>query len=143
MKAFKLHHLYEDTITGSALACFSMSQTNEDRFHEKSFDSLSIAKSYIYSCKRDWLLHCLEKFILHKKRIWDNSTNVAAQNNVRICYDSYVTFEGQSLETICKRIIKGYAYYESILPNPNNDSYASSSENLKEIISFCNSEVKN
>ncbi|MFI5141933.1 MAG: hypothetical protein ACHQII_06215 [Bacteroidia bacterium] len=141
MRAFKLHHLYECSITGKALACFSMSQTNEDRYHEKTLDNIEQAKMYIRSTKKDWLLSCIEKFILHKKKIWDNTNNATALNNVRICLHTYNEFSGQSLEKICKRVLDGQQYYEGILPNPNNDSHTSSVENLKEILSFCKNEV--
>ena len=141
MKAFKLHNLYQDTISQKALAVFSMSQTKEVCFTEKTFDNIDIAKQYIYSCKKDWLLNCLEKFILHKKQIWHNSNNAVAQNSVRICYDTYLNFEGQILEKICKRVVAGADYFNNILPSPNNDSHQSSVENLKEIMSFCNNEV--
>ena len=142
MKAFKLNHLYECTLTGTALACFSMSQTNEERYYEKTLDNIDQAKQYIASTKKDWLLCCLEKFVLHKKKIWDNTNNAAAINNVRICLVTYNEFSGQSVEKICKRVLAGQQYYEGIIPSPNNDSHESSVQNLKEILKFCNEVVE-
>ena len=143
MKAFKLHHLYQDTITGGAMACFSFAQSKEERYTEKTFESIDIARQYIYSTKKDWLLNCIEAFVLHKKRIWENIPTATQQNNcVRICLDTYNEFAGQSLEKICRRVLKGQQFYENILPNPNNDSRQSSVENLKEIIAFCKNEVE-
>ncbi len=137
MKAFEIINLYHCQLTGMSLLCFKMSVKGDANYYERSFNDLEIAKQYAQSTKKTWLLSCMENYILHKKQIWGNTPNAEAQNNCRICFDTYVSFEGQSLEKICKRILTGQKYFEAILPSPNNDSHLSSKQNLTEILNFC------
>jgi|GEM_PF-6824918 len=142
MIAFKLHYFFVCKTTGVARLVFSMSLDNIEKHHEKDCATVEHAEAYLSSTKRTWLLNCIEKFVAHKKNIWQNGSHPEQMNNCRICYDTYSNFFDQPLKKICERILKGQKYYEAILPNQNNDSYESSQANLNMIINFCKEETK-
>ncbi len=143
MVPFKTHHIFTDKLSGSARLVFSMGLEDIERHHEKDFNSLAHAEAYLSDCKRTWLLNCLENFINHKRKIWQNVPNATEQNNAcRICFDSCTNFINEPLHKICQRVLKGEKSLEKILPNPNNSSHQSSVKNLETIINFCKYETK-
>lgn len=107
----------------------------------KTFKSKQDAEAYLLSEQRDWLIQCLEDFIMHKKNIIEASQSSTDEQKkaLKICLDFYNQIHDKklSIQTIAQRFIKGLEYFNAIMPNKNNSSYESSVNNLTELTNFC------
>ena len=143
MKAYTVHKFYVCQITGEVNAQISFGITEDLETLEKPFPNVEFANAHIGKAKRDWFLFALEKFVNHKKQVIENSQPDAnKQKALQVCLSVYNDFCVKGLDTIAKRFLAGKAYFETILPNNNNNSYNSSKENLNELIKFCETEAK-
>jgi len=142
MKAYTVHNLWVCQITGQAMAQISFGIDNELKAFNNPFPNLEFATTYLAKSKRDWFLSCLEKFVNHKKQIIESSNpDQQKQKALEVCVTVYNDFCNKSLESSVKRFLTGKQFFETILPNPNNNSFKSSQENLSELIKFCETET--
>ena len=110
-----------------------------------SFNTKQDAEAYLLGDKRTWLIGCIEDYINHKKHIIEAGNGTEEQKKaLTACLNFYndIYTKALAIETICTRFIKGKAYFNAILPNQNNSSYASSLNNLTELINFCEQHLK-
>jgi len=144
IRMYRLHAVWVDDISG--IACIHRSfkfPDNKEIFDGKTeYGTREIAYQKITSEKKTWLLGSLESWLWHKKEIIEAGTDQARINTIKMCLDKLKEFHGQSLKTICGRIVKGQGVYESLLPSPNNPSHESSKADLEELIKFCQTETQ-
>lgn len=142
MKAYTVNSFYVCQITGRALVEIQFQMLAEPRALLHPFSSAEAAKQYIAHEKRDWLLGCLEAFVNHKKHIIEASNSEEKRKSLQVCLAALEKYQGRETKNICEGFIKGFKYFEDILPNHNNGSYTSSIANLQELKRFCELEVK-
>lgn len=117
----------------------------EARVCPTTWETKDAAEKYLIGEQRDWLIQCLEDYIMHKKHIIEAGNGTEEQKKaLTACLNFYndIYTKALAIETICTRFIKGKAYFNAILPNQNNSSYAGSLNNLTELINFCEQHLK-
>lgn len=143
IQAYTIKNYWLCQISGNVVAEITYCLADAVNEYKKRFANKTEADLYIQKEKRDWLLGAIEKFLTHKKQVIESSApDAQKQKALQACLNSYADFGTKRLETITQRLLNGKSYFESILPNPNNNSYKSSAENLSEIIKFCEFETK-
>ena len=140
MKAHTTVMFSQNFLTGKIdLITYFGHSKREPRVTPTVWQTKEAAEKYLYSEQRDWLIQCLEDFIMHKKHIIQASNDTECKTALQHCINFYDEIHSKSLalETICQRVMKGANSFEKIVPNSNNGSYQTSVRNLTEITSFC------
>jgi len=112
----------------------------EARVCPTTWETKDAAEKYLIGEQRDWLIQCLEDYIMHKKHIIEAGQPTEDQKkSFIICKNFYdeIYAKSLSIQTIATRFLKGLQYFTNILPSSNNASYQSSLHNLNELTTFC------
>lgn len=144
IKAHSIDAFFVDAIKGSVMleASFSLGKDGGKIVcYHKVFTSVENAIGYIENERRDWFLQAIEDYIHHKRHIINATGNAEEKQALLVCLQAYDHYCKKSLETCCAAFIKGFTWFEKILPNPKNQSFESSLHNLNELKKFCLSEV--
>jgi hypothetical protein len=143
IQAYTIQHYWICQVTGQVVAKVSFCINEGIKEYEKLFPSNEAAQTFLKKERRDWFLTALEKYIQNKKQIIESATpDATKQKALQVCLTSYDSYLPIGINTIAERFLKGKQYYEAILPNPNNNSYESSQNNLNELIKFCELQTK-
>lgn len=142
IKAYTVQRYWVCQLVGEVMAQVSFAIKDNVVAYEKFFPSREFAAAYINKEARDWFLQCLEDYVNHKKKII-TSAHPEQLEAVNKCWDAYVHFEKLGIEKITQQFLKGYSFYEKILPHPNNASHQSSVATLGELKLFCETFTKN
>lgn len=137
MKAYTIHKFYECKLTGNVLAEVSFALNEGLKTFLHPFTNINNAKSYIEKEKRTWFLSAMEKYVHHKKHIIETGNHTPQFEALRICLQALAEYENKSTENACKLFMKGFKYFDAILPATTNSSHLTSAENLKELQLFC------
>lgn len=142
MREYKIHKFYVCRETGAVKIERSFAQTENLVVGWLDFSTLENAEIFIEREKRDWFNFCIDKWVNHKKMIIDaQEGNTQAKDSLKLCMDALQVYPIKGITTIAKSFLNGLKHFEAIIPSSNNPSYQSSCENLKQLISFCKTEL--
>jgi hypothetical protein len=110
----------------------------------RTFTDFESAKRHIEANQRDWLLGELDKFVNHKRHIIEGGNHGNQLAALKVVDNAIADFHARqrSLRTICECLLRGFNWFEEILPVAKNPSHQGSRENLAEIKNFCETFLK-
>lgn len=142
MKAYTIHKFYECSLTGSVLVEVTFALHEGLRTFLHPFSSKENATSYLEREKCDWFLGAIEAYVIHKKHIIESGNHKEQINSLNVCLQAIDAYHKKSTQNGCEGFLRGFKYFQDILPNQNNPSFNSSVEALNELKAFCENEIK-
>lgn len=140
--AYHINRLYECKLTGNCVAETSFAYSEERQIATViPLSNYDRAVAYLDKEARDWFLLCLENFVNHKKHIITDDTH-PQWANLKTCELALEAYQKYQTNKICFKFLRGYNHFVGILPHPNNNSFASSEHDLKELKNFCEDFLK-
>jgi hypothetical protein len=139
IKKFTVNRMSHDMLNNKFEIEFTLIKGNENKTIIQRFNDRTSAELYLYANMRDFILGLLDDYVNHKKHIIEAGNHPNQIKPLAICTDALTRFHAgyKSLETIADQFIKGYNWFETILPAQQNPSYQSSIEALEIIKNFC------
>lgn len=140
MKTFIVNHYSHNILNNTTHLEFTINLNGEPKKIDQTFNNQISAQAFLYSNMRDYLLGILDDYVNHKKHIIESGNHPNQVKPLQICIDALDRFHRSrlSIETIADQFIKGFIWFEIILPAQQNPSYQSSLQNLIAIKNFCN-----
>lgn len=139
IKKFAVNRMVHDLVNNKIELQFTLIKGEENKTITQRFNDRTSAEIYLYANMRDFLLGVLDDYVNHKKHIIEAGNHPNQIKPLAICTDALTRFHNgfKSLETIADQVLKGFEWFETILPAQQNPSYNSSVQALQTIKNFC------
>ena len=144
MKTFTVEKFVHNILTQKTELQFTVNINAEPKQITQTFAQKEAALAFLNSNMRDYLLGVLDDYVNHKKHIIQAGNHPNQLKPLQICEDALFRFHKNflSLATIADQFLKGFEWFETILPAQQNPSYQSSLETLTYLKNFCTT-IKN
>lgn len=133
---FKINQANLDLLTQNVKVDYSFCIGTEQKTISMEFENLYSYQKYINGSKRDWFLGCLENWVNHKKHIIEGGKHQEQIPALNICNQALNHYQKIETDKIFKLFLKGFSYFEKLLPNPQNHSFETSQQDLQKLKSF-------